>query len=560
MTASVRLTTSYVPYNHRIGKFLVLIYSALIFLPIAVNADSGLPSRSVGINLTEVTDYTGQYPFIDLMKQSRKWRDPASKQHEFHVDRDDWVTQLKPGQVAATVFLAVPDKSAVVYRNAWVLYDGVGTIEYEWRAHKIPEKSRPGRDYIGLNSGNHRLVITKTDPSNPIRNIRIIPEPLLEAYNSGGIFNPDWLAKISPFYSIRYMDWMRTNNSNQQQWTNRPLLSHRSWAPAGVPIEIIAKLSNETGTQPWINIPHKANQQYITGMADVFYSHLNPSLKVYVEHSNEIWNWQFKQANWADKTGQAHVGKDSGARMQWHGYRTVTACNEFRNKLPGRVLCVLGVQTNWHGLEKHALNCPAYKQKIGSTCAKAGIDYIGITGYFGAGLNGPRRNDKKQEQKTADLLSLIARSAEKDFKPAFDQIEFGSELNHYDSSGIYDGLIDSFKYWRKVSSDTGLPLVGYEGGQHITANAKPLQENKQVQAFHKAINRHPRMGEVYKKYLDTWKEQGGQLFMHYTDVYTPSKWGSWGALEHTGQTTAPKWQALKEFSLSNECWWEGCKN
>ena len=249
--------------------------------------------KSLGINLTNVSDYSGQYPFIDLMKQAREWRDPATKDHQFFLDERGWVTKLKPGQVAATVFLSVADKDLVMYRRAWVLYDGKGEINYQWKARLIPEQSSPGRDFIKMGHGNHRLVIKSSDPSDPIRNIRIIPEVNYQLYEQGEIFNPDWLKIMTPMFAIRFMDWMQTNDSNQQYWEDRPKVSDRSWALKGVPAEVIIALSNKLNIHPWINIPHKADQNYIDSLARLFANDLNKSLNVYIEHSNEIWNWQF---------------------------------------------------------------------------------------------------------------------------------------------------------------------------------------------------------------------------------------------------------------------------
>ena len=46
--------------------------------------------------------------------------------------------------------------------------------------------------------------------------------------------------------------------------------------------------------------------------------------------------------------------------------------------------------------------------------------------------------------------------------------------------------------------------------------------------------------------------------MHFVEFATPSKWGSFGAVENYGARKAPKWEALRDFSLSKTCWWDGC--
>jgi hypothetical protein len=54
---------------------------------------------------------------------------------------------------------------------------------------------------------------------------------------------------------------------------------------------------------------------------------------------------------------------------------------------------------------------------------------------------------------------------------------------------------------------------------------------------------------LYQKLLQGWQDNSGQrtLFMHYADISRPSKWGSWGALEHLEQESSPRYQALLDF-------------
>jgi hypothetical protein len=69
--------------------------------------------------------------------------------------------------------------------------------------------------------------------------------------------------------------------------------------------------------------------------------------------------------------------------------------------------------------------------------------------------------------------------------------------------------------------------------------------------FYIELNRRPEMYEIYTQMLNDWKESGGPLFNHFVDVATPSKWGSWGALEYVTQNGSPKYNALIDFIKSN---------
>jgi len=106
------------------------------------------------------------------------------------------------------------------------------------------------------------------------------------------------------------MDWLDTNDSTLKSWDERPLPTDRSWATHGVPVEIIAALANRQQADAWINIPHLADDNFVYEFAKSLQRDLDPKLRVYVEYSNEVWNYQFKQSKWAFEQGKKVVCRD----------------------------------------------------------------------------------------------------------------------------------------------------------------------------------------------------------------------------------------------------------
>ncbi len=528
-----------------------------------ITFDGPAKQASLGIGLSIVRDWSTAMPFIDLMKQSRKWHDWDNKIQGFDVDSDGWIRSLKPNQTAGTVFLAVSQPEQVAYERVVVTYDGKGAVEYAWSAKKVPELSTHGRDVVKIGKGNHLLKITKTDPLDPIRNIKILIEDHIDLAKTGEIFNPDWESKIEGFYAVRFMDWMNTNQSNQERWSKRPRVEQRTWAIDGVPVEVLVRLANKHRFVPWFNIPHKADELYIERFAQMIKRDLDPALPFYIEHSNEVWNWQYQQAHDARDLAKELWGVDGDGFMQWHGVRTAQMCEIFKKRVfteqTHRVQCVVGVQTGWHGLETAALECKAWRKLGNPACFTYGIDYIGITSYFSGGLNGP--HDRKDEAYKRIILDM-ASSGAKGLDRAFKQLNSGGELRsvkkYQHFTGASGRLLEQLNYWSGVGDKYGLGLVAYEGGQHITANAYALQENEDVIDFHIAINRDKRMKPLYTDILHAWKDGGGELHMLFDDFRSPSKWGAWGALEHLNQDSSPKYDALIEFNRSVTCWWYGC--
>ena len=60
----------------------------------------------------------------------------------------------------------------------------------------------------------------------------------------------------------------------------------------GVPYEDMIELCNEAQKDMWINIPALATPQFVQSLAQLIYTDLDPNLNVYVEYSNETWNYR----------------------------------------------------------------------------------------------------------------------------------------------------------------------------------------------------------------------------------------------------------------------------
>lgn len=520
---------------------------------------------SIGMNIAGVNDWSTQYPFLNFMKQARPWISQKKgakygKGGSLDLDENGWVRSLKPGQYVELIFLTV-DKGKLPFKRLVVRYKGKGKIKYTGGvAKKISGRSSPNRDviYIREREGAYaELTIQSTDPNDYIRDISIVPEKYVELYDRGEIFNPDWLKVIGEFRAIRFMQWMRTNNSEQQYWSDRPKVEDRSWVRNGVPLEIMLDLVNKIGADPWFNIPHLVNNDYIRKFARLVKKKIDPTLKVYVEHSNEVWNWSFKQSHYADAMGEKRWGKVQAPGMQWHGMRTAEICDIWKKEVfvdkTERVHCVMGVHPGWYDLRFAVLDCPQWVEEGHEPCYKHGIDSIAITGYFSGCLNG-KTGWKKPDK--SDLIRSWFSDEDGGLGKAFEQVESG---RYFECGGAVDSKIDKYKFWRKVAKEKGLALTVYEGGQHITGLGSKLQNDKQFIDFHVAVNRDPRMKHLHRKNLEIWKKQGGTLFMHFDDIGKPSKWGSFGALEYLGQETSPTFEALKEFNNEVKCWWDGCE-
>jgi len=91
--------------------------------------------------------------------------------------------------------------------------------------------------------------------------------------------------------------------------------------------------------------------------------------------------------------------------------------------------------------------------------------------------------------------------------------------------------------------------VAYEAGQHLVGVGGG-ENNQELTKLLMAANRHPRMGQFYTRYLDAWRDAGGDLCGIFSSVGRFSKWGSWGLLEYYDDDT-PKFQAVLRWNGAN---------
>ena len=525
----------------------------------------------VGTNLSPVTYWSTQRPFVDLFLTSREWvprcrfyDDPArpdpgctadntndtGEAPFIDLDEHGWVRSLPQGNDGRTFTYVLTtvrgDHPAGEYV---VLYEGEGRLEYSQRASKIEGTSSPGRDVIWV-EGHIGLEIVETDPNqtgNYIRNIRIVPIESEATYQRGP-FNPVFLERLAPFTALRFMDWMRTNDSDQGDWGDRPQLRDARYSTEkGVPLETMIALSNTVGADPWFNMPHLANDAYVTNFAALTKKELRPDLDVIVEYSNEVWNKSFEQAVWAEERAVRAWPFAEGERNEklysWYGRRSVEICRiwkEVWGEERERVKCVLASQSVNPWISEQILACR--HARLVRPCGGQEISYLAIAPYFGARLGDPEH---------AETLERWSRGLDGGVDRLFDEIRTGRGLRTF-RQGHLNPVYDDMREQAAVARRNGLTLVAYEGGQHLSPNG-PVRQNEPVTTLFNAANRDPAMGELYTAYLISWRNGGGGLFMHFSDVRRADPNGSWGALEDVALPDTPKYRALLDFIENESC-------
>ena len=490
----------------------------------------------LGTNLDAVVDWGTAMPFTDLFKTSRAWisGNAATWQWDdgrpFDLDEHGWVRSLLPDQIARTIML-VDDTTMRVGSGRWVVrYEGVGTIQYTGSASRIDAESTPGRDVVRVNassSGGLFLYVTATDPANHLRNIRVIPEPVDLAEQAGTpapTFTPEFLARLEPYGVLRFMDWARTNNSALASWDERPLPSDARWSrEVGVPIEVMVELANETGAEPWFCVPHLADDAFVSEMAMLVDAALASGRRVWIEHSNEVWNGIFAQAAYAQQQGLAQgLSTDAWqAGWFWHSRRSVEIFGRFTEAFAAgakggepRPLCrVMG---------GFAVSPWGNEQALAFEDAHRSTDVLAIAPYFGHEWGSNERIDETRQMSAEELVEALRQHS-------------------------LPEALDFVAQNRTLCDGFGVGLVAYEGGHHIAAPQVPGGDPVHA-IFHDAA-RSAAMGDLYAEYLEGWAAAtGGQTFVNFTHCGRFSQYGCWSVLEWITQPTTPREQALIDYA------------
>lgn len=532
-------------------------------------ASDGIP---MAVGLAPVTDWSAQQPFLDVMKTARPWLGHLPGRFggiEYDalvsggfIDADGWVTGLprEAGSVGTLILTDQPE-AAVSLAGRYVLrFEGSGVVEPLGRASNI----RYGRGEVRFDytpgPGSVEIRIQRSSASDPVRHISVVHEDRLAMWQNGEIFNPDWLRRLEPFGTLRFMDWMETNNSDVQNWEGSPRVNDASWAHHGVPLEVMLRLANTLGVNAWFNMPHLADDAYVRAFAAQVHDGLDPEAQVFVEYSNEVWNFQFAQTRWADAQAQARWGKkDVGT--QFYALRASQIARLWSIEYgdhEDRLVNVISSQTGWLGLEQDILNAPLVVAE-GAPAPVEAFDAYAVTGYFGGILGLEARRDmvhgwldeslaQATETATAQGLTGDARQrAIEASKYDYATAVAAQELTDGSVSGQQaDTVLDLgsrvWPYHAAVAARAGLDLIMYEGGTHVVGIGAQVDDDRMTAFFHH-LNYTPQMGALYNALFAEWRAAGGGMFNAYADVYVPTKWGSWGALRHLDDDN-PRWDAL----------------
>jgi hypothetical protein len=510
------------------------------------------------MNLESVVDWSPAWTFTDAFKASRGWIAQefntatwetawdVGATNPVHVDAYGNPTRLTGRvnaagqtirQFAATLMFRDTRAAhpAGTYRAEW---DGTGVVTFGFDATVIASgRTSAGRNFADLQvkpSDNGILMrVEETSPADPVRNFNVwMPDYggqrfAGQRWQPGAAFSPFhplFRERLAPFGTIRFMGMQETNTSDIRTWDDRRDAgdirqgSGAEGSPSeplanGMSLEYMVQLANDLDADPWFNMPHMADDAFVQKFATYVRDHLEPGRRVYVEWSNEIWNfgWGFEASQWV--MDQTRLPQNAGLdNWQVAGREAKRDLDIWSGVFAGQTSRLVRVAAGW------AANDWVTNRVVEGMGGS--FDAIAIAPYFSPD---DARRDSYTAATTVDTILADSRAAV--------ATSAGWVRTH-------QALADTWS--ARLGRD--IQLVAYEGGPHMDGRNAPYQD-----AFYGAVN-DPRMGEIYREYLEALDAAGMDLFLDFQFTGQPgaSSWGDFAKLHRMDEplSTAHRYNAV----------------
>lgn len=531
----------------------------------------------LGVNLEGVSDWSRLQPFVDLMKSARPWGTVDAPWDEAaSVDALGWPTgdaavmvnvrTAEPGDEGKPYTSITPGVYRLRFVGRATVDPGVSTNVVVRNVRYDPATNRSlGEVVVGANAT--QLVLAFRGTTNGVRNVSL----RMPGYPAAQTFTNQFAQALAPFRVVRFMDFLRTNHNPVRTWRERTLKAAGSQASAkGAAYEYAIEVGNQLGKDIWINIPVHADDAYVRSLARLLKKQVWPGRVVYVEYSNELWNFQFTQTvdNMNLAVSEAVAGDTTLTKGQscttelfaanagecnpyWAGYyrvgkRTVRIARIFSEvygpgALNNQVRVVYATQFANPGIAEQVLKNIATYRGIPSSL----IYGVATAPYFYLDETLAASPTATSTQILQSLEASLGTENEVFF--AAGVRENGAFVRKPYAGGNYTGASH-----KALADYYGIKSLAYEGGPD-------LRQNPANQVAKLAASRDAQMGELVRREVTQWFGCGNELFMHYSLSSAWDRYGYWGLTNDPTDLEGAKYQAARAVADSAKSAWTTCR-
>ena len=486
-------------------------------------------TNPVGMNVAPWTEYDLSKPLVDVIKLSRAWETPSG--NKARADVHGW--PLEDAQTLVWTDIAGMNGT---YKLSFA---GSAEVYVDWTTGYVTHQS-----YNGVtNTTTAEIVTDSADKSNMIlgfrrtdggvKNVKLIRP----GYSGTETFTTPYKDALSKASVIRLLDISNSDNSHEVNWSDRKLPSYFSQATmaddraqSGGAWEYAIQLCNEVKRDAWVSVPTGASDDYVVKLAQLWkdgdtvdgvtYPGLDPSLNIYVEFSNEVWNptfdsWRLNHAQAmaevrAGNSPLSYDGATDDTLWAWRrtGKRIKEMSDDFRSvfgdgAMGTRIRPVLAAQLGTPDVGKQALT---FIDNVYGN--QHPLNYY-LYGFGGSAYYSP---DNDSNSLTLDSL-------------------FGGLLTNSWIKSVQDDTDWAAAY--------GLKHVAYEGGPSLdtTGHSDTVKSSAVTD---------PRMTTAMVRQHEAWTANGGDLLVYYVMAWDYQ----WGFTDNINNLDTPKYRALDQLASS----------
>lgn len=499
------------------------IYHLTLFLVLASfiaksQCQYPLPGQQpLGANLAGLADYDRNRPFNNVFKTNRGFSGNINAPWTFTsiplMDVNGWPLQ----DFSVIVMAAMDSTMGGTYK---LRFNGQATVTPLASGFTVQNKIYNSASNVTtadlvfpavITSGQMMMSFTNTNYTTSVGGVKNIQIMKPGTTFTTQTFDQKFLNHLQRFSTLRFMDWHCTNANTDSLWANRKLPTHTTQTgKSGCAWEYCIELANTLQKDMWINIPHKADSNYIFQLATLIKNNLNPNLNVYVEYSNEVWNWGFTQANWNKQ--QAIIEGNANGPVNFDGINDVNTWHYRRIAKQGKKIS--DIFKNVYGTTLfNARIKPVYAvQGAWFDVGQRGLEFI--KNYYGA--------PKNYFYALAGAPYFSAAAVDTANVATPQQVVAALQNSN---NNIFYGFGNSLAQYAAMSKYYDLKFLCYEGGPD-TFGPNNITSKK-------VASRSNQMKLLCAQHLSEWYKYGPNLYMWFTagaGDWT-SQYGTWSLTE-----------------------------
>lgn len=524
----------------------------LLFAPSPLES---VPAGSLGIEAGNASA-----AFVNMMTFTRPWQ--SLEWGEVEVDEQGWplgdaLTVVFDERPCCVFFPEEMDNRIDDPAVSQIDMSGTYTLSFRGQAVLL-DLGGDGESFIVANQvydeatgittadiiqrpGQQLMVIGFTDTDGGVKDVRLIRPGY--PHDTTQIFTDEFLNSLMPYSTLRLMGWADINSNagvsfddpdSALEWSERHTpdnATQQSYGGQfGIAWEYAILLANTLQKDLWINIPAPASDDYIRELAlllrdgNEFTGNqgLDDGLNLYLEHSNEVWNFGFPQQPYNVAAARAEVNADSASILNIPENENENIWGVRRHAR--RVVEIGAIMSEVFG--EGSLNTRV--RPVLAWWVINPVDYREMLAWMSTHLGEPA--SLIYAISGASYFSLAEAQTNADVAQIFGAFCLDSGRNGEDTERL-----------SQLADEYGLRYFAYEGGpDSATADRGVTNVANRALAM-----RQPEIGLLIARHIRTqFFDRGGDLFMYFTSLGKNTRFGYYGVTDDPSNLFTPQLAAL----------------